>query len=139
VRTFEGRLVRALAVGRNLFASLDVVENEQTRTAIIVVDLETGKDVTRIDVTFWVENVIAKDNHVWFAGTKGAIALAADGNVLWRIEDVKTKESSWHGDEYALVARRNGQEIWRFDVERKQLTRALLVLGEIGSQPDNDS
>ena len=131
-----GRVVQA---GDTLFLATRGPDMREA-SRLLIFDARTGALRSETDLGFEVTTAIAHANRVYFGGTGGVVALAAEGAILFRrMREVRVK-SAWNGDQHDIVHYDGrGTELGRKKATGGTNFDGMLVLGDLTSQPDFDT
>jgi outer membrane protein assembly factor BamB len=130
-------LVRRVVVAERTAFVVTAPPRSSDPSRVLVFDLHTGAPRASIEAGFPIMNALARGDRAYFGGTRGVLALRADGGVLFHATPTMTSESAWSGDTYDLVMRDGAaRELWRMPSAPSSVADGLLVLGDAAAQPD---
>ena len=109
-------------------------------STLLMFDVATGAPTGSLALPFFCRNTLVSGDRIYFAGTKGILALRSDGRVLFRVSHETKEMKLREGDLGALVGHdATGAEIWRLPNMVVQTNASYLSLGDDVSQIDRDT
>jgi hypothetical protein len=123
-------VLRVVLAWRHVFVAVPAAgPTGEPRSEILWFDVHTGEPRGERSIGFAVTAALARGTHVYFAGARGAVAMAADGTELFRVDL----------DGAQLVARdAGGRDLWR-EATVGEDGVGVLLLGDAVAQPDFDT
>jgi outer membrane protein assembly factor BamB len=130
-RKLEKPVRRLVLAWRHVFVATHGPD-ARSHSDILWFDVHTGEQRGSFDAGFEITAALARGTHLYFAGSRAAIGVSADGSLLFRISLEANK------DALEIVARdRNGGELWRMPAHAPG--DGALLVGDAVAQPDIDT
>lgn len=109
---------------------------------VLLFDLHTGAPRGSFDAGFGILTALVSVDRVYFGGSRGLLALRADGTLLFRAATEQVREGTWNRlATFDLVTKdASGRETSRIsEIGSPSHADGLFVIGSSAAQPDWDT